>query len=160
MTKGERRSGLVDREVERLFRKSPPLRGELCSNPVTGSGYVGGIDPIKPQKEAARGALLAREWFFVHGPTDAPPLPINGRERGSIKYRDPMSHLVSQFCNSLDANHWDINAHPGFEAYSRGVMASPFAADIVRKDETMLKRYPPKELNYIHPGMIWRPEPV
>ena len=150
---------IVGLEVERLFKKNPPLRGELCRNPVTKADYVGGIDPIKPQKDEARRALLAREWFFVHGPSDAPPLPIDGQERGKLKYKDPLSHLVTQFSNSLEGNGWDIGSHPSFEAYARGVNASPLAADIVLNDDAIRKRYPPRELHFILSGMIWRPVP-
>jgi hypothetical protein len=51
---GERRIAL---EVERLFRENPPRYGELCRNPVTDDLYVGMLDPVEPQKEAARRAL-------------------------------------------------------------------------------------------------------
>ena len=54
---------LIGREVERLFNESPARYGDHCTNPVTGQGYVRGVDPIAPQKEAAYRALLAREWF-------------------------------------------------------------------------------------------------
>ena len=127
---------------------------------MTGSGFVPGADPIKPQKEEACRALFARAWFFIVGPLDAPPLPVNEYEKSRIKYKDPMSHLAAQFCTSLRANGWDYCSHPDFDTYARGVMASPFAADIVRKDEAMRNRYPPKELNYIHPGMLWKAEPI
>ena len=53
----------VDVEVERLFRGMPRKYGTNCMNPVTDAGYVAGLDPIKPQKEKARNALLGREHF-------------------------------------------------------------------------------------------------
>ena len=50
---------LIGREVERLFNESPARYGENCRNPVTGAGYVHGVDPIAEQKEAAY-RVLAR----------------------------------------------------------------------------------------------------
>ena len=50
----------VDAEVERLFRDMPRKCGTNCVNPDTGGWYVAGLDPVKPQKEKARRALLAR----------------------------------------------------------------------------------------------------
>src|ERR1700674_5261387 len=35
-----------------------------------------GEDSIRHQKRAAEKALLAQEWFAVHGPSDAPLLPL------------------------------------------------------------------------------------
>lgn len=148
---------LVDIEVERRFKENPPLYGEECTNPVTGDRYIGGVEPVEPQKQAARGALLARAVFAIRGPADAPPLPVDNWDK--VKYKDAMNHLVAQFCVSLKAHLWDLGSHPGFELYARGVMASPYAADIVRKDDAMRRRYPPQVLNYIRPGMIWYPEP-
>ena len=84
----------VDREVERLFREHPPVYGKLCVNPVHGGLYVGGIDPIQPQKEAARRRLLAREWFRLHGPADAQPLPVSDGERSKMKARCTLFHYI------------------------------------------------------------------
>ena len=146
---------IIRDHVDELF-EAAPKHGELYSDPVFGGELPVSVVPIAVQKRAAHRALVAREWFFVHGPSDAPPLPLSGEERGDLKYKDPLGHLVTQFSNSLEANGWDMNGHPSFEAYARGVIASPFAADLVWKDNAIRKRYPPRELDYIHPGMIWR----
>jgi len=147
---------IIENYVGQLFRERPP--GKLCQSPILGSSFVPGEDPEEPAlKELARRGLVAREWFFLHGPPDAPPLPLSGHERSDLKYKDALGHLVTQFSNSLEANGWDIKSHPSFEAYARGVIASPLAADIVRGDDSILKRYPPRELRYILSGMIWRP---
>jgi hypothetical protein len=69
---------LIGREVERLFCE-PPTHGSRYENPVTGGRFIYGIEPIEPQKEAAYRALLAREWFALNGPADAPQLPIPTR---------------------------------------------------------------------------------
>jgi hypothetical protein len=126
-------------------------------DPLFGSDFR--IDELPRQIEKAEKALLERERFSIYGPSDAPPLPIEQDQWSRIKYRDPLSHLVAQYCISLRANDWDSKTHPDFEPYARGVMASPFAAEIVRTDQAMHKRFPPRELKYIHQGMVWRPEP-
>ena len=149
-------SSIIENYVEQQFRELPP--GKLCRSPILGGSFVPGEDPAEPEiKELSRRALVTREWFSLHGPPDAPPLPLSGIERSDLKYKNPFGHLVTQFSNSLEANGWDMNSHPSFEAYARGVIASPLAADIVRTDETILKRYPPRKLRYILSGMIWRP---
>ena len=66
----------VEEQVDRLFSEIKVKHGECCINPVTGAGFVWGIDPIAEQKEDAIVALRAREWFAVNGPSDAPPLPL------------------------------------------------------------------------------------
>jgi len=61
----------LDRRVDDLFAKSAARYGQQCENPVTGGRYVGGLDPIEPQKRVAHFALIAREWFADHGPPRA-----------------------------------------------------------------------------------------
>ena len=72
--------------------------------------------------------------------------------------RDPLGHLVVDFTRSLEANGWEINNHPSFEEFARGVLASEYAPDFTRKNEALLKRYPPRALAGIGPGQVWRPE--
>jgi hypothetical protein len=90
----------VHREVERLFIENPPHHGQQCQNPVTGGWYIGGLDPIEPQKEQARRALFAREWFSKHGPADAPPLPLTYCAREALKIGG-LPHIVAWY-----ARHW------------------------------------------------------
>ena len=78
---GNNSNSLIKREVDRLFAELNAKRGERCVNPVTSGGFVWGIDPIATQKKEAIAALLAREWFAVNGPPDAPLLPLNVDDR-------------------------------------------------------------------------------
>ena len=71
---------MIQLEVDRLFAGVNARRGERCSNPVVGGNFLLGEDPLAPQKRRACFALLAREWFAVHGPRDAPPLPLSHDE--------------------------------------------------------------------------------
>ena len=147
---------IIRAHVDRMYRAAPKDE-QFYSDPVFGAEWLKSAMPMAKQKKGARRALLAREWFYLHGPSDAPPLPLDGEEQADLKYRDPLAHLVTQFSKSLAANGWDIHSHPSFKAYARGVMASPLAADLVRNDDAMRKRYPPRELQFILSGMIWRP---
>ena len=55
----------IESLVDRVFRNPELTRGQICENPVTGGYYVGGEDPIGPQKRMVHCALLAREWFVA-----------------------------------------------------------------------------------------------
>ena len=55
----------IARLVDELF--STHRDGQNCQNPVTGGGYVHGLDPIKPQKEKARRGLLAANGSLFMG---------------------------------------------------------------------------------------------
>lgn len=142
-------------QVNRVFAEAAPLRGELCENPVTGGYWLPGADSITPQKRMACRALSAREWFSVHSPDDAPMLPLSDTELEELKYTDPLSHIVSCFAYSLRARDWDFNSHPSFEDFTRGALASDHAPDFVREDEELRKRYPPRHLRGLGPGLCW-----
>ena len=114
---------LVGREVERLFSETPVRHGKTCDNPVTGGRFVYGLDPIGPQKKEACRALLAREWFAVNGPADAPSLPITYEEREYLKWRTgrPLDYVVAQFAGSL-RTHYDVTEHPSFSEFVSGLL--------------------------------------
>jgi hypothetical protein len=152
----------VDRLVEDLFAKNPGQYGQQCENPVTGGRYVYGVDPIEPQKAEARRALLAQEMFAVVGPKDMQPLPISDEEIEDRKYawdskQPALGYIGSCFGYSVRANGHDLKSHPSFEAFARGVMASEHAPDFVKKDEVLRKRYPPRPLRGLGPGLCWEP---
>jgi hypothetical protein len=147
----------VNRFVEQLFQKSPLVYGRNCVNPVTGGSYIGGDDPVEPQKEMARRALLAGLWFADHGPPDGQPLPISGAQIERLKFRDPLSHIISCFAYSLRALDWDVKQHPPFEDFARGVLASEHAPEFVVEDRALRLRYPPRRLPGLGPYMVWAP---
>lgn len=149
----------IARAVDELF--SPPRYGQICKNPVTGADYLYGIDPIKPQKEIARRALLAREWFDIYGPTDAQPLPFWGdsAKPGLLGY------IVKLYGRSLGDRDYDINEHPPFADYISGVLWEAERVDgIIGKLPhypaelpELKKRFPPRELAGMGPGFSWLP---
>ena len=142
--------------VDVMFREAVDSMYETRTNPVTGSRWVRGLDPIKPQKQAACRALMAREWFAVNAPPDAPPLPLSYGERESLK-GGGLPHVVAWFARSLEAHNYEFCSHPSFEDYARGVMASPYAPDFIKSDQQLRGRFPPTPLNGLGPGLMWRP---
>ena len=143
---------LIGREVERLFSETPGSHGGHYENPVTGGRFVYGFDPIEPQKEAAYRALLAREWFAVNGPADAPQLPITYEEREYLKWRTgrPLDYVVAQFAGSL-LTHYDVTEHPSFSEFVSGLLwdhdnggsGLPLSAEGLAE---LKRRYPPQKL--------------
>ena len=143
---------LIGREVERLFGENPGSHGGHYENPVTGGRFVYGFDPIEPQKEAAYRALLAREWFAVNGPADAPQLPITYEEREYLKWCTgrPLDYVVAQFAGSL-RTHYDVTEHPSFSEFVSGLLwdhdnggsGLPLSAEGLAE---LKRRYPPRQL--------------
>jgi hypothetical protein len=148
---------IINLHVDRVFRDIALKSGQLCRNSAVGEEWLVEDDPVAVQKRAHL-ALLAREWFYLHVPLDAPPLPLSSSEQAALRYHDPLGHLVVDFARSLEANDWDIYNHPSFEDFARGVLASEYAPDFTRKNEALCRRYPPQPLRGIKPGQVWRPE--
>ena len=147
----------IARLVDEMFGTA--RYGDYCTNPVTGAHYIHGVDPIGPQKEAARRALLIREWFAIYGPADAQPFPVSHREREDLKGRGLLPHIVAWYARSPD----DVKEHPSFADYARGVLWEAefgfltlpnYPPDKVRK---LKKRFPPRMLKGMGPGLCWLP---
>lgn len=157
----------VDQQVERLFKVTRRPYGEYCRNPVTGGGYVAGLEPIKPQKEAARRALRAREWFRKHGPADVQPLPLSIYEREPLKLgRGLLNHILAWYARSLEGRKFDVEEHPSFADYVSGVLweaeqpVGGFAGLPNGPPEELRelkKRFPPRMLKGMSPGLKWLP---
>jgi hypothetical protein len=139
--------------------------GTNCKNPVTDAGYVAGLNPIKPQKEKARRALLAREHFRLNGPPDAPPLPLSHTEREDLKGRSLLPHIVAWYARSLEARGYDVEEHPSFADYVSGVLweaelpgglvtLSPDCPDELGE---LKKRFPPRMLKGMSNGLYCYP---
>jgi hypothetical protein len=153
---------IIKSQVDRLFKDVAPCEGQCCRNPVTGGGWLVGVDPIAPQKWIAHRGLFAREWFVFYGPHDAQPLPLSGIEIEDRKYapgsKNPsLSYIVSCFAYSLGAHGYEVHSHPSFEDFARGVLAAGYAPDFVKQDKLLHKRYPPKRLPDLNAGNCWEP---
>lgn len=103
-----------------------------------------------------RKARAARKWFADAGPQDAQPLPLGYNERERLKHGG-VDHILAWYARSLDCRNYDVLAHPVFEDYARGVMASEFAPEFVTEDEKLKKRFPPRPLTGMGPGLCWLP---
>jgi hypothetical protein len=148
----------IKRKVDRLFEELNAKRGDYCFNPVTGGTFIWGEDPIKPQKEDACCALAAREWFAVNGPPDAPPLPLSHEECEDYRRSSGLMKIVGFFGRSVRKTaKYDIQGHPSFEDFARGLMASNSGLWRVESDEEMRKRFPPRHLPGMTGGLYWEP---
>jgi hypothetical protein len=140
--------------VDRLFREAPDRFDDTRRNPVTGSRWVRGVDAVAPQKRAACRALVNRAWAAWDSP-GMPPLPLSYEEREKLKGHGGVDYIWSVFARSLEAQR-PAAAHPSFEEYACGVMASPFAPNFIKQDHELLKRYPPRPMPGLGPGLMWR----
>lgn len=148
----------ADIEVDRLFSELNAVRGTIARNPVTDGEFVWGLDPIKSQKQDARRALTAREWFEKNGPADAQPLPLSHPEREDLK-RGGVLHILAWYARSLEALDYDVKRHPAFYDFACGVMASPETSDLISNDPVLRRRFPPRHLVGLGPGLYWDPPP-
>jgi hypothetical protein len=142
--------------VERLFRQAADRSHPTRRNPVTGARWVRGVDPIKPQKDIACRALVAREWFAWDNP-GLKPLPITYAEWEELKSHGGVDYIESVYARSLAAQRYEISRHESFGRYARGVMASPYAPDFIKEDQQLLKQYPPRPLRGLGPGLYFDP---
>ena len=103
-----------------------------------------------------RKALAARKWLADNGPPDLQPLPLGYDERERFKHGG-VDHILAWYSRSLDCRNYDVLAHPAFEDYARGVMASEFCPYFIKQDEELQKRFPPRPLAYLNNAMVWEP---
>ena len=149
----------IARLVDELFATA--RYGSYCQNPVTGEGYVHGVDPVASQKDAALRALLAREWFALNGPADAQPLPLWCDECQRFGL---LAYITRLYSRSLADRKFDVREHPPFADYVSGVLweaehlqgggVLPIYPDELPK---LKKRFPPRELEGMELGFCWYP---
>ena len=151
----------IESYVDQLFTQLPrPANGiDAGENPVTGAGFVWGADKIEPQKREACRALRAREWFAKNGPPDVQPLPLHHQVIEDLRYqKGPLLHLLASYARSVRGRDWDIEGHPLFDVYARGVLASPYAPAFLMQDEGLRKRFPPGPITgEIGRDLCWHP---
>jgi hypothetical protein len=147
--------------VEQLFRQLRGRTGEIGTNPVTSERWVWGYDPIKPHKERAARALVARahfEWDTKDYAPDAPPLPLSDEEIYDPKMATGLPYLVATYAQSLRAWDWKRIGHANFGLFARCVMGCPRARapNDIKKDPVLLRRFPPYPEDLLGPGLTWR----
>jgi hypothetical protein len=101
-------------------------------------------------------AQNARKWFAENGPPELQPLPLGYNERERRK-RGGADNILAWYARSLDGRDYKVLAHPSFYDYACGVMASEFAPEAIKNDETLKKRFPPRDLAGLGPGLQWEP---
>jgi hypothetical protein len=141
----------VDRQFADAERSHP--RG--LENPVTGEYWLANVVPTEPEKRNACRATLAREWFELNGPPDAPPLPISDTEIYRYVNSGDFACAVARYAESLRDNDWDIRGHPTFEEFVGGLLCLPqpqFA-----EPRIIARRFYPKPLPGLWPTGIWKP---
>jgi hypothetical protein len=126
---------------------------------------ISGVDlqlTAAKQRQFDRQAQIAREWFATHKPPDAPVLPIGYDERERLKKgMGSLAHMVAWYARSLAGRHYNFLEHPSFDEYACGVMASvEYAPYFIRNDEEMRRRFPPRPLKGLGPGLWWEPPKV
>jgi hypothetical protein len=123
-----------------------------------------GVDDLNPKRNSLRRrALAARKWFALNGPPDAPPLPLNDDEREDLKY-NLFGNMVAWYARSLEDGDYNMQRHPSFDDYARGVMAEEERGEFVTFQyfspadiAQMRKRYPPRALDGLGPALCWNP---
>jgi hypothetical protein len=151
---------LIATEVDRLFSEIDAKHGQMCINPVTLAGFVWGVDPIAAQKEFEIVALLAREWFAVNGPRDAPPLPLHSSDRDHYRNARGLKGVVGFYARSLSGQNYDVRKHPSFDDFARGLMAVAVESGLcgLEKDAQLIRRFPPRSLEGMYSaGAYWEP---
>jgi hypothetical protein len=156
----------LERWVDREFVHATAglARGDFCENPVTGSSFIFGRDPIGTQKEQALRAQRARWLFNATKPGDFPPLPIDSREWSCITYESPAGWLVVHYARSWSSNGYDLG-HPDIITFASGLRASgltvgPRVAGFIRGGvEELLGRFPPKPLPGLDKWFVWHQRP-
>jgi hypothetical protein len=149
----------IAREVDRLFEADrKEYYGQCSRNPILDGTYLAGED-VTALKECACAALLAREWFAIHGPADAPPLPLSKGERKDLKCGSPFNKIFALYARSLEGRKYNVKEHPPFFDYACGLMASDFIGgyDYMQREEQLRKCFPPRRLEGLGPGLIWLP---
>src|SRR5205085_10237213 len=134
----------IEKEVDRLFGQINAKRGECCRNPVTGGGFVWGLDPIAPQKKAAVVALRAQEWFSTTGPRGAPPLPLSHDDVEDYRNARGLAGVVGFYARSLSKQNYDVQRHPSFHDFACGLMAIAIETGLwgLEKDAQLIRRFP------------------
>jgi hypothetical protein len=149
----------IEESVDQLFNKikATAKRGDLCQNPVTGGGFVWGLDPIALQKTEAVVALRAREWFAVNGPVGAPPLPLSDNEIEDYRNARGLKGVVGFYARSPYRLDYDVQTHPSFEDFCCGLMAVNTGLWRIENDPQLRKRFPPRPLAGMTPSAYWAP---
>jgi hypothetical protein len=153
---------LINDKIDALFLEVRLQPNGRCENSITGGWFMkgeSGEDSIPYQKRAAEKALLAQEWFAVHGPRNAPPIPLIPWEWDRMRYGGTggLPVLVGFYARSLSFRNWGVHDHPPFKNFACGLMVSPDIRTRAGEDPLVVRRYPSRPLTGMTPGAYWAP---
>jgi hypothetical protein len=85
------------------------------------------------------------------------PLPLGYAEREHLK-DGSAAHIVALYARSLASLKYDVLKHPSFHDYACGTIASQYQGmDSMKKNPELLRRFPPRPLAGLGPGLQWEP---
>jgi len=88
-----------------------------------------------------------------------PHSPFHIPSAKTLKLGLPFNKIIALYARSLEGQNYDVKEHPSFFDYACGLMASDFIGgyDYMQRDEQLRKRFPPRTLEGLGPGLIWQP---
>jgi len=123
------------------------------TNPITGGGWVLGVDPIHDQVLQGMRALIGKQVFEPDLPNECKVLPLSRFDREQIKWETPHSYLVSSFASSLHSCDYNLK-HPIFPEYASAACRSPYAPDLIL-NLRLQSRYATQTDIKLGPGLCW-----
>ena len=112
---------------------------------------------------SAHRALRAGKWFSVNSPHDAPPLPLSHDDVEDYRNAGGLTAVVGFYARSLSREgygrrSYDVDNHPSFHDFARGLMATDTGLWGIEKDAELSLRFPPRPLVGMTPGAYWAPQ--
>jgi hypothetical protein len=121
----------LEKQVDQLFAALNAKHGDCCRNPVTGVGFVWGLDPITLQKTEAVRALRARAGFAANAPSDAPPLPLSHDDIEDYRNAGGLAALVGFYGRSLSSSLLKNREMEGFLFLDDGCCGGAVELDVI-----------------------------
>jgi hypothetical protein len=73
----------------------------------------------------------------------------------------PFHKIIALYARSLEGRKYNVKEHPPFFDYACGLMASDSefigGYSYMQRDEQLRKRFPPRTLDGLGPGLMWQP---
>jgi len=100
--------------------------------------------------ELGRRGSVAKEWFRIHGPAWAQPLPTTYAACQKLEGVGGWMGLLGIYARALFGSAYDYTQHAMPHDFFCGVMALRDTPDSIRRDRDLQKKFPPKRI----PGML------
>jgi len=149
----------IRKEVDHIFRKENFIRGEYCTNPITGTAFMWigvGEDSMAFQKRVACRALVAQRWSEDVNP-NCPKLPVNYYDILDYKHGSGVMRLFAYYARSIYARMYRVARHPSFEVFARGVLAHREARAVFGNNPSIAQLFPPQFLPGLGAAFYYEP---